>query len=133
MHCYMGSHPGRSCVKTDCLSLMTTASRGHFADRSSRRRRGSTTSATGSYIIPDETFTLRINNQVSSITLPDAATHKGRILYLINWPGNSQKPFVFLNGNDLFDVTTNSTVTAINGGQKMMIQSAGNRWLLLDK
>lgn len=93
----------------------------------------STTSATGSYIIPDETFTLRINNQVSSITLPDAATHKGRILYLINWPGNSQKPFVFLNGNDLFDVTTNSTVTAINGGQKMMIQSAGNRWLLLDK
>lgn len=93
----------------------------------------STTSSTGSYLIPDETYTLRINNQVSSITLPDAATNKGRILYLINWPGNSFKTFNFLNGNDLFDITTNTTVSGINGAQKMMIQSAGNRWILLDK
>lgn len=93
----------------------------------------STTSSTGNYSIPDETFTLRINNQVSSITIPDAATNKGRVLYLINWPGNSAKTLTFLNGNDLFDITTNSTVSTINSGQKMMIQSAGNRWLLLDK
>ncbi|MFD2516795.1 hypothetical protein [Salinimicrobium flavum] len=93
----------------------------------------STTSSTGSYLIPDETYTLRINDQVSSITIPDAATNKGRIIYLINWPGNSFKTFTFLNGNDLFDVTTNSTVSGINGSQKMMIQSAGNRWILLDK
>jgi hypothetical protein len=93
----------------------------------------STTSATGTYIITDDTYTLRINNQVSSITIPDAATNKGRILILLNWSGNAYKPFTFLNGNDLFDITTNATVAGISGGQKMIIQSAGNRWVVLDK
>ena len=93
----------------------------------------STTSATGSFVIPDETYTLRINNQVSSIVIPDAATNKGRILYLLNWTGNSAKPFEFLNGNDIFDISTNSSITSINPGEKLMIQSAGNRWILLDK
>ncbi len=93
----------------------------------------STTSSTGAFPIADDTYTLRINNQVSSIILPDAATNKGRILYLINWPGNSVKTLEFLNNNDLFDITTNSTVTEINPGTKYLIQSAGNRWILLDK
>lgn len=93
----------------------------------------STTSSTGAYAIPDDTYTLRINNQVSSIIIPDATANKGRLLYLINWPGNSKKTLEFLNNNDLFDVTTNSTVTEINPGTKYLIQSAGNRWILLDK
>ena len=93
----------------------------------------SSTTTTGTYLIPDETFTLRINNQVSSVTVPDAASNKGRIIFLINWPGNSPKDLVFLNGNDLFDITTNASVTGISGGQKLMIQSAGNRWIVLDK
>lgn len=93
----------------------------------------STTSATGAFTIPDDAYTLRINNQVSSVVIPDAALNKNRIIYLINWPGNSYKSFDFLSGNDLFDITTNSTVTGINPGQKYLIQSAGNRWILLDK
>ena len=93
----------------------------------------STTSATGAFTIADDTYTLRINNQVSSVVIPDAALNKGRIIYLINWPGNAYKTLDFLNGNDLFDITTNSTVTGINPGQKYLIQSAGNRWILLDK
>ena len=93
----------------------------------------STTSATGSYIIPEETMFLRINNEVSSITIPDAAANKGRFLYLVNWSGNSYKPFVFLGTNDLFDVSTNSSVTGIAPGQTLQIVSAGNRWILLDK
>ncbi|NJW51659.1 hypothetical protein HC175_01855 [Salinimicrobium sp. CDJ15-91] len=93
----------------------------------------STTSATGAFVIPDETYTLRINNQVNSVIIPDAALHKGRIIYLINWPGNSRKTLDFLNNNDLFDITTNTTVTGIDPGQKFLIQSAGNRWILLDK
>lgn len=113
--------------------LVTDASGNVSWKNNNIRNYTSTTSATGTYVIPDETYTLRINNQVSSITLPDAAINKGRILYLINWPGNAYKPFIFLNGNDLFDVTTNNTVSGINGSQKMMIQSAGNRWILLDK
>ncbi|NJW55791.1 hypothetical protein HC175_23025, partial [Salinimicrobium sp. CDJ15-91] len=84
----------------------------------------STTSSTGAYAIPDDTYTLRINNQVSSIIIPDATANKGRLLYLINWPGNSKKTLEFLNNNDLFDVTTNSTVTEINPGTKYLIQSA---------
>jgi hypothetical protein len=93
----------------------------------------STTSSTGAFTIPDDAYTLRINNQVSSVVIPDAALNKNRIIYLINWPGNSYKSFDFLGGNDLFDITTNSTVTGINPGQKYLIQSAGNRWILLDK
>lgn len=93
----------------------------------------STTSATGAYVITDDTYTLRINNQVSSVVLPDAATNKGRIIYLINWPGNSRKTLEFINNNDLFDITTNATVSGIDPGQKYVVQSAGNRWILLDK
>lgn len=93
----------------------------------------STTSSVGSFPIADDTFTLRINNQVSSIAIPDAATHKGRILYLLNWPGNSEKTFDFINGNDLFDISTNSSVSSIKAGETFMIQSAGNRWILLMK
>lgn len=93
----------------------------------------STTSSTGSYQIADDTYTLRINNQVSSIAIPDAAVHKGRILFLLSWPGNSEKTFDFVNGNDLFDIATNSTVSSIKAGESFMIQSAGNRWILLMK
>lgn len=93
----------------------------------------STTSSTGTYAITDDTYTLRINNQVSSILIPDAATNKGRLIYLINWPGNSQKNLAFTGSNDLFDITTNATVSTIAPGQKYLIQSAGNRWILLDK
>lgn len=93
----------------------------------------STTSSTGAYVIPEETYTLRINNQVSSVVIPDAATNKGRLIYLINWPGNSKKALEFLNNNDLFDITTNSTVSEIDPASKFLIQSAGNRWILLDK
>lgn len=93
----------------------------------------STTSAVGDYVIPDDVYTLRINNQVSSVTIPDAASNKGRIILLIGWPGISQKQLNFIGGNDLFDITTNSSVSTINGGQRYMIQSAGNRWILIDK
>lgn len=93
----------------------------------------STTSATGAFVIPEETYSLRINNQVSSVVIPDAATNKGRLIYLINWTGNARKPFEFINNNDLYDITTNSTVTGIDPGTKYLIQSAGNRWILLDK
>lgn len=93
----------------------------------------STTSATGAFVIPEETYSLRINNQVNSIVIPDAATNKGRLIYLINWSGNTMKTLEFINNNDLFDVSTNSTVSSIDPGTIYLIQSAGNRWILLDK
>ena len=92
----------------------------------------STTSATGDYVITDEIGTLRINNQMSAIVIPQASLNKGRIIRLISWVGTSEKPFTFLGGDDLFDVRTNAKVTSIKTQQVFTIQSAGNRWLLLD-
>lgn len=92
----------------------------------------STTSATGNFNITDEIGTLRINNQVSGIIIPPSAANKGRIIRLINWPANSEKSFIFQGSDDLFDVKTNSKIFSIKPQQIFTIQSAGNRWLLLD-
>ena len=93
----------------------------------------STTSITGDFVITDEIGTLRINNQISGIIIPASASNKGRIIRLINWPGNSEKSLVFLGSDDLFDVRTNSKVLSIKPQQVMTIQSAGNRWILLNQ
>ncbi|AVR47449.1 hypothetical protein C7S20_11415 [Christiangramia fulva] len=92
----------------------------------------SVTSATGNFTITDEVGTLRINNGVTGIVLPPSAPNKGRIIRLINWVGNSEKPFIFQGSDDLFDVRTNSKITSIKPQQLFTIQSAGNRWLLID-
>lgn len=93
----------------------------------------STTSATGDFVINEEIGTLRINNQISGIVLPASAQNKGRIIRLINWPGNSEKPFIFNGGDDLFDVKSNSKVLSIKPQQVFTIQSAGNRWILISQ
>lgn len=92
-----------------------------------------TGSATGDYVIPSEVYTLRINNQVSGITLPKASENTGRILILIGWPGISAKTLNFSTGDDLLDISSNTSVTEIGQKQVYKIQSAGNRWLLLRK
>ncbi|SDS41384.1 hypothetical protein SAMN04487764_2162 [Gillisia sp. Hel1_33_143] len=87
--------------------------------------------ATGDFIITDEIYTLRINNTISTITLPQANLNKGRILILIGWDGTATKNFNFLNNDDLYDVVKNQKITSIAGNQIFRIQSAGNRWLFL--
>lgn len=93
----------------------------------------STTSAAAEYAIGDEVGTLRINNQVTGLIIPASAPNKGRIIRLINWPGNAEKLFQFTGGDDLFDPRTNSKITSIKSGQIFTIQSAGNRWILLSQ
>ncbi|MEO2064517.1 MAG: hypothetical protein ABGW97_16155 [Christiangramia sp.] len=92
----------------------------------------STTSSTGNFVITDEIGTLRLNDQISGIVIPASATNKGRIIRLLNWPGNAEKPFIFQGSDDLFDVRTNAKITSIKPQQVFTIQSAGNRWILLD-
>lgn len=92
----------------------------------------SVTSATGNFTVTDEIGTLRINDGITGIVFPPASANKGRIIRLLNWPGNSEKPFLFQGGDDLFDVRTNSKVTNIKPQQVFTVQSAGNRWVLLD-
>ncbi|WP_300438778.1 hypothetical protein [Christiangramia sp.] len=93
----------------------------------------STTSATGDFVISDEVGTLRINNQISGLVIPASSANKGRIIRLINWPANSEKTFIFQGGDDLFDVKSNSKVLSIKPQQVFTIQSAGNRWILIDQ
>jgi len=93
----------------------------------------STTSTTGDFVITEDIGSLRINNQVSGLVIPASSNNKGRIIRLINWPGNSEKTLVFLGSDDLFDVKTNAKILSIKPQQILTIQSAGNRWILLSQ
>ncbi|MCJ7757781.1 MAG: hypothetical protein MUP24_06500 [Gillisia sp.] len=93
----------------------------------------STGTATGTYIIPEEVYTLRINSQVSSITIPEASTNNGRILILTAFQGMGNRPFNFLSGDTLYDISTGNDITSISSGNRFMIQSIGTRWVVLFK
>jgi hypothetical protein len=93
----------------------------------------STGTATGAYIIPEEVYTLRINSQVSSITIPEASTNQGRILILTAFQGTGNRPFNFLSGDTLYDISTGNDITSISSGNRFMIQSIGTRWVVLFK
>lgn len=93
----------------------------------------STGSATGDYIIGEEVGSLRINNQVSGIVIPKASENKGRKITLFGWPGTGVKNLIFMGTDNLLDISTNTTVTTIQGGKTYVIQSAANRWILLLK
>jgi len=67
------------------------------------------------------------------LNIPPASANKGRIIRLVNWPGNSEKTFNFQGNDDLFDPKTNSKISSIKPQQLFTIQSAGNRWILLDQ
>lgn len=93
----------------------------------------SSTSSTGTFTIEDHLGSLRINNNLSSVQVPDASENRGRTIILVCWSTTSDKPLSFVNGDDLFDVTTNSTVSNIESGTVLTILSAGNRWLVINK
>ncbi|OEY72691.1 hypothetical protein [Salegentibacter salarius] len=91
----------------------------------------STGSQSGTYTIGEEVYFLRINPNVSSITIPDASINKGREIVLISM-GSSNTPLNFLNGDRLDDIQNNS-ITGIANGEILTIISIGTRWLLLRK
>ncbi|MBZ9630602.1 hypothetical protein LB465_07400 [Salegentibacter sp. LM13S] len=91
----------------------------------------STGGSSGNYSIGDEVSYLRITNNPSSITIPDASNNKGRELVLIG-KGSSTTALNFLNGDTLDDMQDNS-ITSIANGEILTILSIGTRWLLIDK
>jgi len=91
----------------------------------------STGSQSGTYTIGDEVYFLRINPNVSSITIPDASANKGREIVLIS-KGSSTTALNFVNGDRLDDIQDNS-ITSIANGEILTILSIGTRWLLLRK
>lgn len=96
------------------------------------RNYSSTTSAATDFVITDEISSLRINDQVTGIVIPPANLNRGRILTLIAWKGTKQKPLKFSGSDDLYDVVNDVSITSISGSQILTMQSAGNRWVLLD-
>lgn len=96
------------------------------------RNYSTTGGATENFLITDDVYSLRINDQINSIILPPANQHRGRILTLVAWKGTKPKPFIFNNNDDLYDVVNDVSITSISGSQVMRIQSAGNRWIVLE-
>lgn len=92
----------------------------------------STTSATGAFQITDDVYSLRINDAVSAIAIPPSNLHKGRLITLIAWKGTKTKPFIFSGSDDIYDVVNDISIASISGSQVMTIQSAGNRWVLIN-
>lgn len=93
----------------------------------------STGSATGDFLITEDVGTLRINNDLTQVIIPPANINKGRIIRIIGWDGIGAKNFIFSNADNLYDVRNNALVTSIGANQIYTIQSAGNRWILLNK
>ena len=93
----------------------------------------STGTAVGAFIITEEVYTLRINSQVSSVTIPEASINNGRILILTAFQGMGNRPFNFLSGDTLYDISTGNDITSISSGNRFMIQSIGTRWVVLFK
>lgn len=96
------------------------------------RNYSSTTSAVSDFVITDDISSLRINDQVTGIVIPPSSTNKGRIITLIAWKGTKTKPLIFSGSDDLYDVVNDVLITSISGNQILTLQSAGNRWILLD-
>ena len=93
----------------------------------------SSKSTVGTFYIEEHLGILRINDNLTSVELHNASETKGRTIILVSWPTTSDKSLSFINGNDLFDVTTNSKVSTIERGTVLTILSAGNRWLVINK
>ena len=88
--------------------------------------------ASGDFLITDEIYSLRINNGVSGVIIPPANMNSGRIINLIAWKGTGTKPFIFSGGDDIYDTVFDSSILSIGGKEMITIQSAGNRWVVLN-
>ncbi|WP_037320123.1 hypothetical protein [Salegentibacter sp. Hel_I_6] len=91
------------------------------------------TGSSGNYTIGPEVYYLRITNSPSSITIPPAASFRGRELILIGWQGSGSTSLNFQNGDTLFDLQNNTTITNIAAKEILTIISIGTRWLLIDR
>lgn len=91
-----------------------------------------TGSATGDFVITDEIYSLRINNGVSGLVIPPSNINNGRIINLIAWKGTGTKPFIFSGGDDIYDTVFDSSILSISGKEMITIQSAGNRWIVIN-
>ncbi|MFO8145758.1 MAG: hypothetical protein ACQEWG_08125 [Bacteroidota bacterium] len=113
--------------------ILVLESNGNMNWKHPNTKNYSTTGTTsGDFVISDEIYSLRINNQVSGLVIPPANQNKGRIINLIGWKGTGTKPFIFSPGDDIYDNVFDSSIPSISGKEMLTIQSAGNRWIVVN-
>ncbi|MEZ4858419.1 MAG: hypothetical protein R2781_06370 [Flavobacteriaceae bacterium] len=84
----------------------------------------------GNYVITSEDYTVRVEDNVIGITIPDAALNTNRIIIIIGVNGIASKPFTF-SGGQIYDDVTNTNITNINSGERYTIQSDGTQWIVI--
>lgn len=87
----------------------------------------------GNYNLTDKDYTIRVYNGAGTITLPDAATCKGRIYVIIGSNGITAKPLATTSSQDVYDDVTNSHITNITAGVRYTLQSDGANWIVIGR
>jgi len=89
-----------------------------------------TGATTGNYIITSEDFTVRVADNLTGVTIPDASLNTNRIIVIIGSNGITSKPFTF-SGGTIYDDVTNTTISVINSNERFTIQSDGTQWIVI--
>lgn len=87
----------------------------------------------GSLLLNDKHYTVRIFGGNTGIILPDASTCKGRIYILIGSNGISSKPISTVAGGGIYDDVTDSSISSITERQRYQIQSDGSGWIVIGR
>ena len=87
----------------------------------------------GSLLLNDKHYTVRIFGGNTGIILPDASTCKGRIYILIGSNGISSKSISTVAGGGIYDDVTNANISSISGSQRYQIQSDGISWIVIGR
>ncbi|MEC4005927.1 hypothetical protein OX283_014755 [Flavobacterium sp. SUN052] len=92
----------------------------------------STGATTGVYTISLTEYTIRVFNSVSEVRLPNAASNIGKV-YIIIGSNTISSKILSTSGGVIYDDVTNTTITTINGNERIMVQSDGTDWLVIGR
>lgn len=82
------------------------------------------------YNITTTDYTVRILESVSNVQLPSATTNTGKTYIIIGANGISAKTITTLGGT-LYDDASGTNITALNAGNRYMVQSDGTNWIVI--
>lgn len=92
----------------------------------------STGASTGIYSISLTEYTIRVFNGVSEVRLPNAVTTTGKVYIIIGSNLISSK-ILSSSGGVVYDDVTNTTISAINANERIMVQSDGTDWIVIGR
>jgi len=92
-----------------------------------------TGASTGTFVLNNTHYTVRIFNAISDINLPNPNTCLGRIYILIGSNGIGLKNITVTGGTQIYDDVTNANITTITSNQRYQIQSDGAGWIVIGR